>query len=724
MRRTTGQKHAADSVEIDRHAMSSSNRHTEFANIFSDLLPSGETTEPLLPVYAPRALADQLSPAWPDFRFKTTRTTLRAVHAGAIPNRGVGLTFRRACLRPHTDPSGAWISSTIPIAWKDGASRPGLGERLLTSGAAALARTRGDAVAMAVVADQLGDPAAPLPAPAQRALTGGSVLVAGDDPKRDAATLRRLVQAQAAAKLTVIVRTPGSPLARMAQRAGAAVLLRDAASPWAVVHAAASIHAPLHDDIAVLGRLARRPVWTDGTMSPDCAPGLLAAAYLVLGSRYLDPANGAPIPCEAFIDRLIEWRRLRQRVPPIACFVGISFWKRQRMSEFAGSATQGPTTQGSATRDGTPRFARTAEQAVAIALKARHLTAEAGIPEAGIPGAGIAVWPSRAPKGLAEAAAAAGVPLYRVEDGFIRSRGLGADFIPPASIIIDRRGIYYDARQPSDLEALLTDQSFTPALLSRARLLMDMLITRRITKYNLGGAQQTVAFPEGVRRILVPGQVADDLSVRAGGAGIAPGLPLLAEVRRRNPDAFIVYKPHPDVEAGHRPGAVPDAELRQLADLVVRDVEMGSLIEAVDEVHTVTSLTGFEALLRHRRVVTYGRPFYAGWGLTTDIHPPPRRGRQLRLEELVAATLILYPHYLDPVTRLPCSPEQLIERLDQPMAGRTSLLVGLRRGQGAIRRLWAHRGRVRPLGLVRHIGLGIGLARRTSLARRMQGAGS
>ena len=88
-------------------------------------------------------------------------------------------------------------------------------------------------------------------------------------------------------------------------------------------------------------------------------------------------------------------------------------------------------------------------------------------------------------------------------------------------------------------------------------------------------------------------------------------------------------------------------------------------------------------------VVTYGRPFYAGWGLTRDAHPPLRRGRRLRLEELVAATLILYPHYIDPVTRLPCGPEHLVGQLDHAANWRTGLLVGLRRGQGAFRRHWS-----------------------------------
>ena len=96
--------------------------------------------------------------------------------------------------------------------------------------------------------------------------------------------------------------------------------------------------------------------------------------------------------------------------------------------------------------------------------------------------------------------------------------------------------------------------------------------------------------------------------------------------------------------------------------------------------------------VRGCEVVTHGVPFYAGWGLTRDEGPvPARRSRQRTLDELVAATLILYPRYLDPVTRLPCSPELLISRIDlgqatirtprivfRELLGRARLLLGLR----------------------------------------------
>ncbi|WP_272873649.1 hypothetical protein [Candidatus Accumulibacter phosphatis] len=90
---------------------------------------------------------------------------------------------------------------------------------------------------------------------------------------------------------------------------------------------------------------------------------------------------------------------------------------------------------------------------------------------------------------------------------------------------------------------------------------------------------------------------------------------------------------------------------------------MSDLLHEVDEVHSLTSLTGFEALLRGKKVVCYGQPFYAGWGLTVDLMPPPRRTRTLTLDELVAGVLIMYPAYLSRQTGRFTTPERAVEEL-------------------------------------------------------------
>ena len=125
-----------------------------------------------------------------------------------------------------------------------------------------------------------------------------------------------------------------------------------------------------------------------------------------------------------------------------------------------------------------------------------------------------------------------------------------------------------------------------------------------------------------------------------------------------------------------------------LVDRIDRGGSLDALLARADTLHTLTSLTGFEALMRGVRVVVHGGPFYAGWGLTEDRGPPlPRRTRRLTLDELVAAALILYPRYLDAGTGLPCTPEQFIDGLGG-VGVHGGWLVRLRRWQGRVRRLF------------------------------------
>jgi capsular polysaccharide export protein len=112
--------------------------------------------------------------------------------------------------------------------------------------------------------------------------------------------------------------------------------------------------------------------------------------------------------------------------------------------------------------------------------------------------------------------------------------------------------------------------------------------------------------------ILVVGQVEDDLSIQLGGIDIKTNLALIQEVRRNNPAAYIIYKPHPDVEEGLRKGKLTWDEIKQLVNKIENNVAIVTLFEYIDELHTITSLSGFEALLRNITVYCYGMPFYAG----------------------------------------------------------------------------------------------------------------
>ncbi|RCW88855.1 capsular polysaccharide biosynthesis protein [Paracoccus lutimaris] len=265
---------------------------------------------------------------------------------------------------------------------------------------------------------------------------------------------------------------------------------------------------------------------------------------------------------------------------------------------------------------------------------------------------------------LAWANRAAEVPgARRVEDGFIRSRGLGAALVPPLSLVADDLGIYYDPSRESRFERLMA-APLPPGGEARALALAEALTKAGVTKYNLGGPLPEL--PSG-RRILVPGQVEDDASIRLGAGAEHSNLALLTRARAEFPDAVLIYKPHPDVEAGLRPGLIPKAQLTALADVVARDASAAALMARVDGIITITSTMGFEAMLRGLPVTTLGAPFYAGWGLTQDLGPvPERRLTQASLAQLIHAALIAYPRYFDPVSRLPCPPEVALARLADP----------------------------------------------------------
>jgi len=256
--------------------------------------------------------------------------------------------------------------------------------------------------------------------------------------------------------------------------------------------------------------------------------------------------------------------------------------------------------------------------------------------------------------------------LLRVEDGFIRSVGLGSDLTRPYSLIVDSRGIYFDPSQESDLEYLLNHTQFDSKLIARAKNLMETIVSKEISKYN--AAKKTQWFIGEASRgkviILVPGQVEDDASVILGTSGMN-NLLLLQAVREASPDAYIVFKPHPDVVAGNRKGHVTQEEAMRYCNEVVTDVPLPVVLSHANEVHTMTSLVGFEALLRGKKVATYGMPFYAGWGLTCDRGVCKRRQRRLMIEELVAVTLILYPRYIDMQTHMLCEAETLLIQMEK-----------------------------------------------------------
>ncbi|KRS11591.1 capsular biosynthesis protein [Roseovarius atlanticus] len=287
--------------------------------------------------------------------------------------------------------------------------------------------------------------------------------------------------------------------------------------------------------------------------------------------------------------------------------------------------------------------------------------------------------------------APADLTMVRVEDGFLRSRGLGAELVPPLSLVCDDLGIYYDPARESRLERwIIRRETLRPDQDLRAERLIRRLVSLGLSKYNLGLSVPDL--PAGPR-VLVPGQVEDDASIRTGAGRISTNLALLEAARAAHPDAALLYKPHPDVEAGLRDGTIQHADIDRLDAIALPRTDPAALLSQVQRVFTMTSLLGFEALLRGVPVTTTGAPFYAGWGLTTDTGDvPARRAARPTLNGLVHAALIDYPRYFDPVTGQPCPVEVLLDRLatgDIPHPGPGNRLLAKLQGVFASRAsLW------------------------------------
>jgi capsular polysaccharide export protein len=359
----------------------------------------------------------------------------------------------------------------------------------------------------------------------------------------------------------------------------------------------------------------------------------IAAAALLRYARYVDPLTGQGCSAMQAVERLITFKQRADDNRGHWSLAGIAFWKHAPLRQHLA----GPTS--------TVSF---------------HRSLQGAVDHGGQP----LLWAAREKPG--DAALIQVGKAQQLEDGFIRSAGLGSDFHGAASIALDDTGIYFDPDSNSRLERLLAEHEFPPALLQRAAKLRAQLVRDRVSKYNLG-EETALNLLADRRKILVVGQVEGDASIRRGGGTIQTNSQLVQAVRAGEPDAFLLYKEHPDVLAGNRNGKL-SAEAEALIDLRADALSIDACLAAVDELHTLTSLAGFEALLRGKPVVTHGQPFYAGWGLAQDRNPPAHRTRVLSLDMLTAGALILYPRYLDPVTGLPCEVEFLVQRLAEQRA--------------------------------------------------------
>nr|WP_273543316.1 capsular polysaccharide biosynthesis protein [Halomonas profundi] len=420
------------------------------------------------------------------------------------------------------------------------------------------------------------------------------------------------------------------------------VMLRDAANPISLLKHMSRVYV-VSSTLGFEALLAGKPVtvfgmpWYAGWGSTDdrqicerrnrqrSVAELFAAGYFHY-TRYVNPETHDPGSIFDVIRWLIRQKESETSVTGRRVAVGLNAWKAVNLA---------PLLSLSAHR---LHFVPNVEEARALNLTQRD---------------SLLAWGRDAPEGVKELSDETGARRWRIEDGFIRSVGLGAHMVQPLSLVLDGQGIYFDPSEPSDLEALLAAIDCSEEELSSARLARHIIVREGLTKYNVDPRAKPQWAGQAREVVFVPGQVEDDASIRYGTSTISTNLGLLQAARKAHPDSYVVYKPHPDVMFAMRQGNLADA--KQWADYIETKCSVVSCLEHCDVVHTMTSLTGFDALLRGKKVVTYGEPFYAGWGLTEDRVQSGkalnRRQRKLTLDELVVGALLRYPRYWDPVMK-------------------------------------------------------------------------
>lgn len=377
-----------------------------------------------------------------------------------------------------------------------------------------------------------------------------------------------------------------------------------------------------------------------GRRSRSRSLGELVVAAYFLYARYVDPDSGAPCEVERVIDHLVLQRReFARNQGRLFCFGFIKhFWKQNYVRAYLRCPGNEIV------------FARSRAHAESLGFDSECK---------------IVVWGQRAQSSVEALSSKHGVAIWRMEDGFLRSVGLGSDMATPASLVVDREGIYFDPTGPSELEGLLQSTQFDEATLARARRLRERLVDSGLSKYNVGDRHRELILDSGTRTVvLVPGQVEDDASIELGCREIKTNLGLLQAVRAAMPEAYIVFKPHPDVLSGNRKGNIEQSQALTVCDRIEERSNLAQCLQVANQVHVMTSLVGFEAMLRGLVVHTYGQPFYSGWGLTIDRHPVARRTRKLTLDELIAGTYLLYPRYLNRESQRFTSAEAVVDDLE------------------------------------------------------------
>lgn len=247
--------------------------------------------------------------------------------------------------------------------------------------------------------------------------------------------------------------------------------------------------------------------------------------------------------------------------------------------------------------------------------------------------------------------------LLLLEDGFLRCDLRRA---APQSLLLDDIGVHYDATRPSRMEQVIA-ASLGAEEAACALAIARLWATSGVSKYN-HAPDFSGDLP--ARYVLAADQTAGDPAIRLGLADRARFETMLEAALMDYPDHTVLLKTHPDVFShGKHRNFTPRLLSHPRIRVIDSECHPAHLLDHAEAVYAVTSLIGFEALLRGKPVRCFGMPFYAGWGITNDYLPLPERRGAASLAQIVHAALVDRARYVDPARGTLTSVEASIARI-------------------------------------------------------------
>ncbi|UQY79949.1 glycosyltransferase [Candidatus Hepatincola sp. Av] len=276
-----------------------------------------------------------------------------------------------------------------------------------------------------------------------------------------------------------------------------------------------------------------------------------------------------------------------------------------------------------------------------------------------------------------------------LEDGFLRSVANVHNYYSKQiykkclAFTLDSLSVYYDANKISSLEQKInSNNKLTKTDLNRAKNNITKIIDNNLSKYNdQDGLPKDINLGNNKKKVLVIDQSIGDNAVLYGRINKDNFNDMLNCAIAENLNADIIVKTHPDMlfnkyrgqknSCNPKIGYISHLPYKDnIIPIKRNDVNPIALLKEVDKVYVCSSLMGMEALMCGKEVITFGVPFYAGWGLTDDRHVfftskegKVRRNKKRSLEELFYYSYIWYSRYVNYKKKCECTLEEHIDNL-------------------------------------------------------------